>query len=247
MSDAMDESDVFLQQLKDIAEGNQEDAPPPAKKAKVSELRQVITKQPVMLSGAQASEFMESMNHQTYITPVVMSEKHSLAPMIPVVSEVPLPAGYGPNREVSEGITAGRMLVKLPNHLMNRKATGGYSGPSSHERTISRLAKENPAPFVAPHQYVLTKAGEEWVDPTLAEWDASMWMVYIFGFSFANWMNGVDDFRIFVGNLGPEVTDELLVSEFKKVCTLIGNLIGGVLMILGNVVSFIFEGKGYYG
>lgn len=40
-------------------------------------------------------------------------------------------------------------------------------------------------------------AGEKWFDPTLAEWDDS-------------------DFRIFVGDLGNEVNDDILSKAFAK-------------------------------
>lgn len=40
-------------------------------------------------------------------------------------------------------------------------------------------------------------AGEKWFDPTLAEWDES-------------------DFRIFVGDLGNEVNDDILSKAFAK-------------------------------
>jgi hypothetical protein len=44
---------------------------------------------------------------------------------------------------------------------------------------------------------VRTAAGERWVDPTLSEWPDN-------------------DFRIFVGNLAPEVTDAMLIEAFSK-------------------------------
>lgn len=45
--------------------------------------------------------------------------------------------------------------------------------------------------------HVRTSAGEKWVDPTLAEWPE-------------------DDHRIFVGDLGKEVSDDVLTRAFMK-------------------------------
>lgn len=45
--------------------------------------------------------------------------------------------------------------------------------------------------------YVMSAADQRWSDPTLAEWDPN-------------------DFRIFVGDLGPECTDQLLIAAFNK-------------------------------
>lgn len=45
--------------------------------------------------------------------------------------------------------------------------------------------------------YVMSAADQKWQDPTLAEWDPN-------------------DFRIFVGDLGPECTDQLLIGAFNK-------------------------------
>ncbi|EGC30400.1 hypothetical protein DICPUDRAFT_24635, partial [Dictyostelium purpureum] len=45
-------------------------------------------------------------------------------------------------------------------------------------------------------------AGETWVDPTLSEWDEN-------------------DFRIFIGDLGNDVTDDMLMQAFVKYPTLL--------------------------
>ena len=45
--------------------------------------------------------------------------------------------------------------------------------------------------------YVMGAADQKWMDPTLADWDPN-------------------DFRIFVGDLGPECTDQLLIGAFNK-------------------------------
>nr|KAG5708705.1 hypothetical protein BaRGS_034922 [Batillaria attramentaria] len=46
-------------------------------------------------------------------------------------------------------------------------------------------------------KFIRTAAGQAWEDPTLAEWDP-------------------DDFRMFCGDLGNEVTDEVLTRAFSK-------------------------------
>lgn len=45
--------------------------------------------------------------------------------------------------------------------------------------------------------YVMHAADQTWADPTLADWDPN-------------------DFRVFVGDLGPECTDQLLIGAFSK-------------------------------
>jgi hypothetical protein len=52
-------------------------------------------------------------------------------------------------------------------------------------------------PPTAPAHTLRAAAGEVWQDPTLADWDPN-------------------DFRIFVGDLGPEVTDMMLQQAFSR-------------------------------
>lgn len=55
-------------------------------------------------------------------------------------------------------------------------------------------------PFIAPQQnkkFVRTGGGEKWVDPTLNEWPEN-------------------DFRLFIGDLGVEVTTDMLAREFQS-------------------------------
>lgn len=63
------------------------------------------------------------------------------------------------------------------------------SSSSSSKNTIGKIKK--------PKKFVLAAGGTTWEDPTLAEWDP-------------------EDYRIFCGDLGNDVTDELLESTFAK-------------------------------
>lgn len=64
--------------------------------------------------------------------------------------------------------------------------SGSYSNSNS---SIGKVRK--------PKKFIRAAGGTTWEDPTLAEWDP-------------------DDFRVFCGDLGNDVTDELLTSTFEK-------------------------------
>lgn len=58
-----------------------------------------------------------------------------------------------------------------------------------------------------------TAAGKVWEDPILADWNPSKFFhgcQYMF-----NLYQRIDDFRLFVGNLGKEVTDAMLKEAFS--------------------------------
>ncbi|KAG7670209.1 hypothetical protein Ndes2526A_g06544 [Nannochloris sp. 'desiccata'] len=77
---------------------------------------------------------------------------------------------------------------------------------SKHTRPAAALPAPPPPPSRPPPPtappgkkvgLVRTAAGERWIDPTLSEWPEN-------------------DFRIFVGNLAPEVTDAMLIQAFSQ-------------------------------
>lgn len=65
-------------------------------------------------------------------------------------------------------------------------------GPKDDHWSILNLIKQE-----APKKFVRGAGGTVWEDQTLADWDP-------------------DDYRVFVGDLGNDVTDELLISTFDK-------------------------------
>ncbi|KAI9278524.1 hypothetical protein BDA99DRAFT_428307 [Phascolomyces articulosus] len=71
-------------------------------------------------------------------------------------------------------------------------STAGYTGPKSETATT-----EDPQKKKKKKPVVRAAAGETWEDPTLQEWDEN-------------------DFRLFAGDLGNEVTDEILFKAFSK-------------------------------
>ncbi|KAI7854719.1 hypothetical protein BDC45DRAFT_440394 [Circinella umbellata] len=71
-------------------------------------------------------------------------------------------------------------------------STSGYTGPKSETDTAEDQQKKKKKKPV-----VRAAAGETWEDPTLQEWDDN-------------------DFRLFAGDLGNEVTDEILFKAFSK-------------------------------
>jgi len=77
-----------------------------------------------------------------------------------------------------------------------------YYNPSSSSTSNSLglstpVKKEETEKRPKPKKYIRKAAGQSWEDPTLAEWPD-------------------DDFRIFCGDLGNEVTDEMLSNAFSK-------------------------------
>lgn len=61
----------------------------------------------------------------------------------------------------------------------------------------STSAASNVGKIKKPKKYIRAAGGTTWEDPTLAEWDP-------------------EDYRVFCGDLGNDVTDELLTNTFKK-------------------------------
>jgi hypothetical protein len=98
---------------------------------------------------------------------------HALAPHIPLLSESPLPIGYPP-RNVSKGLTAGRSLIAIRN-----LSTRQISKPQPTPAAPITPQNQTPKPKV-PLTYHRAKAGEEWVDNTLNEFDASKHIVAFF-------------------------------------------------------------------
>lgn len=72
--------------------------------------------------------------------------------------------------------------------LLNEEPTTSHSS-GNKDSTIGKLKK--------PKKFIRAAGGTTWEDPTLAEWDS-------------------EDFRVFCGDLGNDVTDELLTSTFEK-------------------------------
>lgn len=67
--------------------------------------------------------------------------------------------------------------------------TNPSDGSSNSSSKIGKIKK--------PKKFIRAAGGTTWEDPTLAEWDP-------------------DDYRVFCGDLGNDVTDELLKSTFEK-------------------------------
>ncbi|KAG0168290.1 hypothetical protein DFQ28_008757 [Apophysomyces sp. BC1034] len=73
-------------------------------------------------------------------------------------------------------------------------STSGYTGPGSHHNQSSSDDKKKGK---KKSSLVRAAGGEVWDDPSLLEWDEN-------------------DYRLFAGDLGNEVTDELLFKAFQK-------------------------------
>lgn len=130
---------------------------PPKKKQHV----EVIVKEPQPTS-AYSFEFGESV------------PGHHFAPDIPLISETPIPLGYPP-RNVSKGITAGRALVTTKNLATGKIPKAAPAQPTPTVPTVPQN-QNKPKNNLTYHR---AKAGEEWVDLTLNEFDPSKsWISY---------------------------------------------------------------------
>ncbi|KAI9495631.1 hypothetical protein BDB00DRAFT_812716 [Zychaea mexicana] len=88
--------------------------------------------------------------------------------------------------------TAGAGASRDPNNPVIQMSTSGYTGPNTPPASSADDQKKKKKKPV-----VRAAAGETWEDPTLQEWDDN-------------------DFRLFAGDLGNEVTDEILFKAFSK-------------------------------
>lgn len=76
--------------------------------------------------------------------------------------------------------------------LSNNSDAPSSSSSISHHLNPDRIGK-----IKKPKKFLRVAGGTTWEDPTLAEWDPN-------------------DYRVFCGDLGNDVTDELLTSTFEK-------------------------------
>lgn len=72
------------------------------------------------------------------------------------------------------------------------KSSSGFVSAEAGSSSSSKIGK-----IKKPKKFLRVAGGTTWEDPTLAEWDPN-------------------DYRVFVGDIGNDVTDELLVSTFEK-------------------------------
>lgn|SRR3990167_1454842 len=175
-----EEADLYLKQLEQLAsevrENDSDTEEPPAKRAKTDHI-QIIAKAPVLLNDEQSPitdlmiENMIGFHHGPD------PRGHTLAPLIPLVSEVPLPVGYTPARTPSNGITAGRPLAQITNtNFHMRNSVQNRITPQTNAPVLPRT---NPAIGVTYH---LKQAGDEWSDVTLSEWDPSPFFLFLINF-----------------------------------------------------------------
>jgi len=74
----------------------------------------------------------------------------------------------------------------------------GVAGAPVHaEKKAKRAAPSEEEPSKPSNPAIRSAAGQNWVDNTMADWPAN-------------------DFRLFVGDLAKEVTDDVLFNAFKK-------------------------------
>lgn len=94
--------------------------------------------------------------------------------------------------------------VELPEHNKRNERGEPIVPPGAPPNHPARATTANPDPLPAEMkrsentlEVYRAAAGEHWCDPTLADWPEN-------------------DYRIFVGNLGPEATDEILARNFSQ-------------------------------
>jgi hypothetical protein len=103
---------------------------------------------------------------------------------------------YGVAMAYTSGASAGTFGTNFSTFGGN---SGGGIFPPQHTTatTTTTTAVAASAAQGVKRPLIRTAAGESWVDPTLEAWPEN-------------------DYRIFVGNFGPEVTEEMLAQPFRK-------------------------------
>ncbi|GAQ83354.1 hypothetical protein KFL_001450070 [Klebsormidium nitens] len=153
--------------------------------------------------------------------PKAASSKPLVRPHAPPPSVAPLPAPLpapgpqpfyppGPSGQFAPPGQYPPVLAQYPGPVAAPPLTQGQTlferdmkalDPAELERVKAALAGEEPKPDpkkeTKKRPIARTAAGEKWVDPTLAEWPEN-------------------DFRLFCGNLGNEVNEDVLSKAFVK-------------------------------
>ncbi|KAG0756797.1 hypothetical protein G6F29_011487 [Rhizopus arrhizus] len=113
------------------------------------------------------------------------------------------PSAYTPVSSGTTTTSASGVKTYYPNQSNPNNPVGpviitksGYSGPSGTTGSSSSSSSYNDKKKKKKN-YVRVAGGEVWEDPTLADWDDQ-------------------DYRLFAGDLGNEVTEELLFKTFSK-------------------------------
>lgn len=83
-------------------------------------------------------------------------------------------------------------LLTNPIESQTNSATSSAANAIASSSSNNKIGK-----IKKPKKFIRAAGGTTWEDPTLAEWDP-------------------DDYRVFCGDLGNDVTDELLTSTFEK-------------------------------
>ncbi|KAJ3029925.1 hypothetical protein HDV00_009348 [Rhizophlyctis rosea] len=114
----------------------------------------------------------------------------------------PYPEGYTPNPASAKVITIGAEEKKAAAFAALPSLSSSTSTSISAPPTIIGTTYTTPGAAASAHKkkkknIVRAAGGEVWEDPTLLEWDES-------------------DFRLFCGDLGNEVNDDLLLKAFSR-------------------------------
>lgn len=141
----------------------------------------------------------------------VPSTHHQIYPQSPVQQTGLKPQTYtsyskfphlNPNPELAKAayaqgktlVTANKAMFEAQKARLWQQKETRVIGPSTTPKTAAQIEKSNKK--TKNIKYLRAAGGEVWQDETLQEWDP-------------------DDFRIFCGDLGNEVTDELLARTFR--------------------------------
>lgn len=131
-------------------------------------------------------------------------------PVLPAVAAVRASASLLAVPPARASAPAEPVLAPTPGGQLAIKPTDAATAPAERKSAKNRPA---PPPPPAPHT-VRSAAGEVWQDPTLADWDPSTCIATPSAARNSRPAAILDDFRIFVGDLGPDVTDSMLHHAF---------------------------------
>lgn len=191
--------DLLKEAAAEDEEAEAASAPPPPPKASTSvfaprSLKPNVLSRPAVISKPPMKAAPPPVAVAAAPVAVAAAPTHHLLP--PALYHVPAPMmhhGFHPAPPMAYyDIMAGGMGAAGA-----AAAGGGGAGVSAPTYPPSSSAPQQAQPPPSKPSLKRSAAGETWVDPTLADWPAN-------------------DYRLFVANLGPEASEDILAAAFSK-------------------------------
>ena len=175
---------------------------PPMKKAKISPVRMIAPPPPqprgvVVASAAAAAAVVPTLSTTPATTINTNNNNnyhYSNSNTVPNTSYATIPPPP-PTTTTSTTTMMGSFVPSLPHTNADHPSTANISTAAGTLHTNSNSNSSNSTNNNKNKPHIRTVAGKVWVDPSLSDWPDN-------------------DYRIFVGNLDPTVTDQQLYQHF---------------------------------